>query len=144
MISMGMVQVATHEVVHVIAVRDCGMPTARTVNVAGLMTATVMVWRTAVRIRSTDFQSVLVNVAFMRVVEVAIVEIIDVAVMQDGLMATAGAVDMGMIFMNNVSTHGMISFRVAVFGAVLLAAGASLAWASAFVMSSKTCASARV
>lgn len=127
MISMRMVQVAIHQVVHMVTVGNCRMPAARAMNVAGFMSAAIVVWRAAVGVHGADFQSMLVDMAFMRVVQVAIVQIIYVAVVQDGLMAAAGAMDVRMVFMDRVGVHHLDSFRFEAFGDPMAHAGASLA-----------------
>lgn len=50
MVSMGVVKVAIHKIVHVIAVRDGLMSASRPVHVTGLVAAAAMTRRTAVGI----------------------------------------------------------------------------------------------
>lgn len=129
-----MVQVALHQVVNMVAVRDRLMATAFPMNVAGIMPRTGVIWCALVRVGLAHLKYMLVNVARVRRMQVAIVEIVDVTVVQDGSVTTARAVRMIMIFVNRVTHSSVLPFG---------SAGDSLACASALNTRSTMCWSAR-
>ncbi len=101
---IGKVQMTIDKVVHVIAVRHCLMTAVRAVSVTGVMALTGMAVGALSRIGRSHRKSMLINVPFMLVVQVTVMEIIDVIVMLNRNMAAVGTVCMGMIFVNFVSS----------------------------------------
>ncbi len=89
---VGVVQVAEHQVVGVVAVGDRVVAAARAVDVVGLVGAARVVGRTGRGVRRADRERVVVDVVAVCAVEVAVVEVVDVAVVLDGLVAAARAV----------------------------------------------------
>lgn len=67
------VQVAIDEVVDVVAVGDGCVAAAGTVHVVGIMTAAAVLWSADRGIRLAHLEPMLVDVAAVRVVEVAVV-----------------------------------------------------------------------
>lgn len=128
------VQVALHQVVDMVAMRDRFMSTAFPMNVTGIVSRTGVTRCALVRVGFADLEYVLVNVARMRRMQVAIVEIVDVTVVQDGSVTTAGAMRMIMIFVNRVTHSSVLPFG---------SAGDSLACANALNTRSTMCWSAR-
>ena len=98
--SVWVVQVALHQIVHVIAVRDGFMPTLRAVDVVGLMRSAVVVGCTTILVCLPGFQFVFVHMASVNVVQMAVVQIIGVSIVLDSHVATIGAVDMDMPFVS--------------------------------------------
>jgi hypothetical protein len=102
--------VAADAVVDVVAVRH------RVVSAAGavarLMPAAAMVGGAHLGVLAWHLDHVLVDMAFVRVVEVTIMQIIDVAAVADGRVATARTMLMSMVGMGRRGTgrHGVISF----------------------------------
>lgn len=129
-----MVQVALHQVVDMVTMRDRFMPTAFSMNVAGIMSRAGVIRCALVRVGFTDLKHVLVNVALVQRMQVAIVEIVDVTIVQDCGVTTAGAMRMIMIFVNRVTHSSVLPFG---------SAGDSLACASALNTRSTMCWSAR-
>jgi hypothetical protein len=93
-IPVRMMQVTIHQVVDMVAVGDRLMPAAGTVLVGALYFR-----RAAGRIGRVDTDDMLIDVIAMHVVHMAVMQIVDVAVMADCGMAAAGAVLMGMVRM---------------------------------------------
>jgi len=91
-IAVRMVQMPGDEVVDVIAVRHGLVPATGPVYVCVLMAAAVMPGRALVRILRADRDPVLVDMAAMRMVQVAIVQVIDMALVQDRRVAAMCAV----------------------------------------------------
>jgi len=88
-IAVRVMQVVGDAVVDVIAVRHRLVAAARTVNMAGLMTAAAMVRRAALRIGAGHLYHMLIDMAVMRVVQVAVMQIVDMTAMPHGRMAAA-------------------------------------------------------
>ncbi|GMU57229.1 MAG: hypothetical protein AMXMBFR33_63750 [Candidatus Xenobia bacterium] len=93
-----MMQVAVHQVVHVIAMRHCFVTAARAVHMARLVGAAGMSVGAAGRVDVIHFQNVLGNLSVLTaVVEVTIVQIVNVVSMLNCRMAAAATVLMGMV-----------------------------------------------
>ena len=86
---MWMVQVAVHEIVDVIAMRDRGMTAVRAVHMPLVMAVAGMTVRTIHWVCGVNIQRVLIDMAIMRMVQMAIVKEVDVIIMLNGGM-TAG------------------------------------------------------
>jgi hypothetical protein len=100
-VSVGMVQPAIDQVVHVVAVRNGLMAAAVVAAAAGHRLA-------AGRIGHRDGNGVLVIVPLVRVMQVAIVQIVHMPVVFDLEVPTVGAVDVGVVGMD-VVCHGSVS-----------------------------------
>ena len=90
-----------------VAVRNCLMPTRRTVGMRA-----VHFWRAAFRIGGADRNDVLVNVALVNVVEMPIVQVVDVPLVVYGRMPAIGAVSMRVVRMMSfvAGRHRSFSF----------------------------------
>lgn len=97
-----MVQAAVNEIIHVVTVWNCGMAAVGSVNV--LPVVAFRSKRAFVRIDFADRNGVLVHVVTMLMMQVAVVQIIHVAFVQDGDVPAIFAVDVGML---RVSFGGM-------------------------------------
>ena len=105
MVAVRVVQVAVDQVVDVVTVRDGFVAATGAMDVAGLVAAAFVLGRAAVRVGGRDGDHVLVDVVAMRMVQVAVVQVIDMAVMADGRVAAAGA--MGVVM---VGVMGQLAF----------------------------------
>ena len=83
---------AINEVVGVVAMRYGFVSAAGAVYMSRFVAVAVMIWRAGVRVGGADGDAVFINVVAMRVVQVAVVQVIDVAVVLDGGVAAARAV----------------------------------------------------
>jgi hypothetical protein len=90
-ISVGMVQVTVDQIVDVVAMWHSLVTAPGAMNVVGRMRTAVVAWRALVGIVRADFELVLVYVIAMRMVQVAIVKIIDVIAMLDSGVAAVCA-----------------------------------------------------
>jgi hypothetical protein len=123
-ITMRMMQPSAHEIIDVVTMRNCFMPTGRAMLVcaAGLP-------RAMDGIGSVDRDDMFVDVVLMRMVEVAIMQIVDVTFMADAGMSTVCAMLMSMVGMVllGATGHGLFPFglrsegdrRSLLFGSVL-------------------------
>src|SRR5215831_183527 len=98
---MRMMEVSINEVVHVIPVGHAFMSTGRTVTVALLVTVASMIRSASTRIYVANRKRVFIDMAFMDMMQVPIVQIIDVAVVRYSCMSAMRAVRVtvgGMLF----------------------------------------------
>lgn len=87
------------EVVHVITVRDLVVATSRTVNVPLAVPRAAVRGSAGIGVRRADLQGALVDVPVVRVVQMAIVEVVDVIAMPNGSVAAGWAMDVVVIRM---------------------------------------------
>jgi hypothetical protein len=100
MITMRMVEVIVHEVIHMVAVGDGLVPTAGAVHVPRAGTIGPIARGAAVRVLGTDVDRMLLDLTIgPLMVQVAVVQIIHVAFVLQARVAAAGAVLVGMIRM---------------------------------------------
>jgi hypothetical protein len=86
-ISMGMVQVVSNQVVNVIPVRNGLMRAVWTMDMSLIMSSTRMVGRASVGIGRVDLEGVLIHMIDVRVMQVAVMQIVCMAGVADGQMA---------------------------------------------------------
>jgi hypothetical protein len=90
-ITVRMVQMTIDEIIDMVAVRHCFVPTTGTMLVANLVSAAVMVGRAAVGVFRTDFQDMVLHHRVCdphRMMQIAVVEIIDmIGVLEGGVAA---------------------------------------------------------
>jgi hypothetical protein len=89
--AMGMVQVAIHQVIDVIPMGYCLVSAVHAVNMRLIMSGTAVGWCAFLRIHRVHLNAVVVYVITVRMVHVAIVKIIRVAIVLHGFMATVRA-----------------------------------------------------
>jgi hypothetical protein len=105
--SVGVVEMAVDQIVHVPAMRHGLVSAVRPVLVTGLMPPAIVGRRTGVGIGSTDGELVLVNVVLVDEMQAAVVEVIDVIVVSDGGVAATVPVGMGVVLVNAMGLgHG--------------------------------------
>lgn len=90
--AMRMVQVATHEVVDMVAVRHPFMAAASAVDVPGFVTRGRC--GAAVGSSGADFDNVLIDLIAVRMLQMPFLQVIDMTVVFHGRVAAAGAVVM--------------------------------------------------
>lgn len=87
MVAVGMVEVAVHEVIHMIPVRHRLMPAARPVTVIFVMGTTLVLRRARLRILLGDLQHMLVHMIRMWMMKVPVMKIIYMILVADGGVA---------------------------------------------------------
>jgi hypothetical protein len=102
--AMNMVQTAIDQPVQVIAMRHGFVPAAGAVDMG-----TGQPGRAAIGIGGGNGHDMFIDMIAVRVMQVAIVQIIDMAIVADGGVATAGAMDMGVIGMNGAGHRAHLS-----------------------------------
>jgi len=88
---MEVVEMAIHQVINVISVGYCRVATVPTVHVRLLMSGAVMVWCAFLRINRGYLNAVIVHVIAVRMMQVAIMKIVDVAIVLYRDMTTVRA-----------------------------------------------------
>jgi len=96
---MRMVQVPLYEIVGVVPVQHRLVPAVRSMNVIGLMRPTLVVRRAAISVGWSDSQLVFVDVISVNVMQMAVVEIIGVAVVYHCHVTAIRTVDVRMCFL---------------------------------------------
>ena len=104
-IAMGMMQVAVNQVVHMVAMRNLLMAASGTVDMSTIMPGTSVTWCALGRIRRIDLQRMLVNMRTVDVVQMAIVQIIGMAIVVYGQMTAAWTMLMVVIVMFPACIH---------------------------------------
>jgi len=99
---MRMVKVSVYHVIHVIAVRNRLMAAVCTVLVVGAVRSAVVAFCAIGRVRGADLELVLVDVAFVKRVQVAVVKVIGMPVVENRGMTAARPMLMRMVLMNRV------------------------------------------
>jgi hypothetical protein len=109
MITMGMVQPSIHEVVDMVPMRHGFVSAGRAV----LVRADCLP-RALHRIGRVDWDGMLINVILVRVMQMAIVKIIDMIIVPDCRMPTVGTVHVAMVDMMllGAGRHSLFSFLV--------------------------------
>ena len=97
-----MVQMAVHQIIQVVAVRNGGVAAVGSVNMFPVVAFRSQ--RAFVRVDVADGNGVFIHMVAVRMVQMAVVEIIHVPLVHDGDMPATLAVDVGMI---GVSCAGM-------------------------------------
>jgi hypothetical protein len=87
-------QMPTHQIVDVAAVRDRLMPAARAMHVRGVVLAAVMPRCAVSRVLRPNLERVLVYVVAVRMVQMSVVQEVDVTMMPHGRVTARGAVPM--------------------------------------------------
>jgi hypothetical protein len=121
-ITVRMMQAAVDDVIDVVAMRDCLVPAAGAVHVAARVArGNALVAPVGVRLADLDDVFVVVHFAvdLVRMVQVAIVQIVDMVTMANGLVATTGTVlvivvGMGLAGLGHRSFSGVCLSRIAV------------------------------
>jgi len=97
MVAMRMMQAFVNQIVNMVAVRNGGMAAIGAVNVFRNVFSHGKTECAFVGIRGTDGNRVLVHMVAVRMVQMAVVQIIHMAFVFDGGVSAAGAVDVRMI-----------------------------------------------
>jgi hypothetical protein len=105
-IVVGVVQVVGDQVVDMVAVRHRLVTAVWTMLVAFWMTSAIMVRRAAIGIGRTHGDDVFVEVVLVRMMKMAVVEIVDVAIVRYRRVTAAWTVLVRMIAMNFMIAHG--------------------------------------
>jgi hypothetical protein len=92
MIAMGMVQVPIDEVVHVVAVGHRGVTAVRTMDMPRNMATAAVLGGALCRVGAVDVKPMLLDTLAIRMMKMAVVKIVHVIVVLDGLVPAVGTV----------------------------------------------------
>jgi hypothetical protein len=106
---MGMVKVAVHQIVHVIAVGNRLVTTAFSVLVVCIVGVTLVSGRAVRRIGRRELDRVLIDVVAMGVVHMPIVEVVRVSVVLNGLVTASRTVNVVVRSMDIAVGHQFFS-----------------------------------
>lgn len=109
--SVGEVQMAGNQIVHVVAVRDGLMPAGCAMVMIRIVTLAAVGRRAGNGVLLRHVQAMFIDMVAMEVMQVAVMQIIRVAVMKNSGMAATGSVSMAVLIVNRVIAHGGGSFR---------------------------------
>ncbi len=99
MIAVRMVQVAVDKIIDVVPMRHGLMPAARAMHMLRLVTAAAVIRRALIGIFRTHLDAMFIHVLAVRMMEMAIMQIVDVIAVANGRVAAAGAMLMVVIGM---------------------------------------------
>ena len=108
MVAVGVVEVAVDQIIDMVPMGHCLVAASITVAVILVVARTGVVRGTVSPILGGHGQGVLIDVVFMGMMKVAIMKVIDVAVVLDGRVATSLAVGMGVLAVSCVCRHGYL------------------------------------
>lgn len=104
--AMGKVQVAGHKIVDVVSMGNRLVSAARAMAMSGFMSVAGMRRGADGGILLGDREHMFIDVVVMDMVEMAIVEVVGMALMRNRLVAAASGVAVGMMVMRGVCAHG--------------------------------------
>jgi hypothetical protein len=104
--AVGMVEMAVHQIVDMVAVGHRLMAAARSVPVLTVMAAAIMIGRAPFGVAPSDLDRVFVDMPLMGMMEVPVVKVVDMIAMLDGDMPAVRPVGMGMILMDPMVVVG--------------------------------------
>ena len=104
-----MVKVPIHQIVDVIAMRHGRMAAGGAVHMRRIMPAAEVGWRAVSRIRLADVERVLFHDLISLMMQMAVVQIVGVAIVHDGRVAATGA--MGVFVVCVCVWHGTLCQR---------------------------------
>jgi polyferredoxin len=111
-VAIGVMEVAFHDVVNVLAVRNRLVAAVCTVLVTGLVAVALVTVGAVRRILCVDVELVLIDVALVERMQVAVVEVVSVVVVNDGRVTAVLAVLMGMVLVDLMQIrHGLFLSR---------------------------------
>lgn len=102
MITMWVVQMAINQIVHMISMRHCFVATTRTMHMGSIVAAAPMVWCTLIRIGRRCLDDVFVDVVAVHVMEVAVVEVVNMAVVANRGVTASRSMDVRVILMPGI------------------------------------------
>jgi len=142
-VAVRVVKMVSDAIIHVVAVRHRRVTAAGAVHMERLMSAAAMIGGAAVGMLARYLDHMLVDVIFVRVVEVTIVQIVYVATVTHGRVSAAWPMLMSMVGVGRgrASRHGIVSFPYPRSADTVVRLSA--AWSMALRTNGSTCSSAR-
>ena len=98
MIVMRIMQMSVDQIINMVAMRYCLMPTVRPMHMLGWMSGALMSGCAALRIGRCYANHMFIDMAFMRMMQMAVVQIVDVAIVHDPGVAALRPMRMIVVF----------------------------------------------
>jgi hypothetical protein len=95
---MRIMQMSADQIINMVAMRDCLMPTVRPMQMLGRMSGALMPRCAVLRIGRSYANHMFIDMAFMRMMQMAVVQIVDVAIVHDPHVAALGPMRMIVVF----------------------------------------------
>jgi hypothetical protein len=111
MLAVWMMQMAAHQIIRVVAMRDTLVAAVRAVNVTGVMLAAAVLRCAFLPVGATVRERVFINVVIVYVMQVSVMEVVRVAVVPHGSVSAIRTVDMRMRFMLGTTSGHNIPLR---------------------------------
>lgn len=109
-IAVRVVQMATYQVIDMIAMRHRLMTAARAVHMSCGVAVTLVAWCAALGVIGVHRQTVLVDMIAVHMVQVTIMQVVDMAIVLDRRMTAARLVLVAVVGMFRASTHAELLF----------------------------------
>lgn len=107
-VAVGVMEMAVHQVVHMIPVRHRRVTAARPVDMALFVPGALVIGSAPVGMLGVHLDDVFIDVPLVGMMEMPIVEIIDVSGVFDGDVAAVGSVLVGVVRVNLAVAHGRL------------------------------------
>ena len=91
-ITVRMVQVPVNQVIHMVTMGYSRVAATRSVHMVGCMTSALVLWRAGVGVRRGDTAHMFIDVVPVRMVQVAVMQIVNVAFMLNSDVPAIGSV----------------------------------------------------
>lgn len=98
-IAVRVVQMIANAIIDMLTVGHRLVTAARAMHMTGFVTAAAMISGTNIRVRARHFDHMLIDMPFMRMVQMAVMQIVDMTFVAHGLMPAAGPMLMRMFRM---------------------------------------------
>ena len=105
MVAMGMMQVATDQIIHVIAMGHSGVAAVGAMDMCGIMAGASVVGCALIGVGGGHGDHVFIDMSGVGVMQMAVVQVIHVIIVADGEVAAVGAVLMRMIGVDIAGAH---------------------------------------
>ena len=98
-ITVRMVQVPVYQIVHMVTMGYRGMAATRSMYVIGCMTGALVLWRAGVGVRRGDANHMFIDMVAVRMVHMAIVQVVNMAFMLNSDVPAIGSMLVVMVVM---------------------------------------------
>jgi hypothetical protein len=108
-IAMRMMEVPIDQIIDMVAVRNLGMTATRPMDMRRIVPGTVMIGRAGIGVRGRDCQHMLFDHRADFMIQVAVVQIIHVALVNNAHMSTMGAVVVAAFFLRRHNDSSVVN-----------------------------------
>ena len=105
-VAVGVVQVTIHQIVDMVAVGDGFVTTVWPMDMLRVVTATTVGRRACGRVGTRDGDRMLIDVIIVGMVQVPVMKVVDMTIVDNGLMAAVRTVNVRVCFVDLAISHG--------------------------------------